>query len=218
MGRRRVRGRRSRPRIAASAWSKPPTSASNRFSPRPQGASPCAAWPRIGAVHPVASSAVTGGATAIGLNRRRMSPASSRWRGLSRRLATELGRAGIRVTTVAPGPMRTGSPRGAGFKGRHRDEFAWFATTAALLVVSASALCAAAASSRRSAARGRGRDRRAGDERGREHPGDSSAVNARGDGLTAIAARRGSLQRPSASSTPLLRSRPSALPPGKATA
>jgi NAD(P)-dependent dehydrogenase (short-subunit alcohol dehydrogenase family) len=63
--------------------------------------------------------------------------------GLSRALATELGRDGIRVTTVAPGPMRTGSALGARFKGRHRDEFAWFATTAALPVVSASALCAA---------------------------------------------------------------------------
>ena len=34
----------------------------------------------------------------------------------------------IYVTNVCPGMMRTGSPFNAWFKGRHRDEFAWFAT------------------------------------------------------------------------------------------
>lgn len=34
----------------------------------------------------------------------------------------------IYVTTVVPGLMRTGSPRNALFKGRHREEYAWFST------------------------------------------------------------------------------------------
>ncbi|HEX2444779.1 MAG TPA: SDR family NAD(P)-dependent oxidoreductase [Vicinamibacterales bacterium] len=46
--------------------------------------------------------------------------------GLSEGLHAELARAGIRVTTVCPGLMRTGSTYNAWFKGRHRREFAWF--------------------------------------------------------------------------------------------
>jgi short-subunit dehydrogenase len=46
--------------------------------------------------------------------------------GLSEGLRAELGRHGIRVTTVVPGLMRTGSPRHASFKGQHRAEYAWF--------------------------------------------------------------------------------------------
>ena len=46
--------------------------------------------------------------------------------GLSHSMRSELARDGIRVTTVFPGLMRTGSPFNAWFKGRHRDEFAWF--------------------------------------------------------------------------------------------
>lgn len=46
--------------------------------------------------------------------------------GLSDGLAAELAHAGVRVTTVCPGLMRTGSPRQAAFKGRHREEYAWF--------------------------------------------------------------------------------------------
>ena len=38
----------------------------------------------------------------------------------------ELDKNGIAVTTVTPGLMRTGSPFNAWFKGRHREEFAWF--------------------------------------------------------------------------------------------
>jgi len=34
---------------------------------------------------------------------------------------------GLRVTTVSPGLMRTGSPINASFKGQHDQEFAWFA-------------------------------------------------------------------------------------------
>jgi NAD(P)-dependent dehydrogenase (short-subunit alcohol dehydrogenase family) len=46
--------------------------------------------------------------------------------GLSEGLHAELAREGIRVTTVCPGLMRTGSTYNAWFKGRHRREFAWF--------------------------------------------------------------------------------------------
>ncbi len=47
--------------------------------------------------------------------------------GASTAFRSELAQHGILVTTVSPGLMRTGSPFNAWFKGRHRDEFAWFA-------------------------------------------------------------------------------------------
>ena len=46
--------------------------------------------------------------------------------GLSDSLRAELERYGVRVTTVAPGLMRTGSPVNAQFKGQHDREFVWF--------------------------------------------------------------------------------------------
>ena len=46
--------------------------------------------------------------------------------GFSAGLNTELAREGIRVTTVCPGLMRTGSPRNAQVKGQHRAEYTWF--------------------------------------------------------------------------------------------
>jgi short-subunit dehydrogenase len=46
--------------------------------------------------------------------------------GFSEGLRVELGKDGVAVTTVYPGLMRTGSPRHARFKGRHRAEYAWF--------------------------------------------------------------------------------------------
>jgi NAD(P)-dependent dehydrogenase (short-subunit alcohol dehydrogenase family) len=46
--------------------------------------------------------------------------------GLSDGIRAEVERYGIRVTTVAPGLMRTGSPVNATFKGRHEAEYAWF--------------------------------------------------------------------------------------------
>jgi NAD(P)-dependent dehydrogenase (short-subunit alcohol dehydrogenase family) len=52
--------------------------------------------------------------------------------GLSHGLRTELAKDGILVTTVCPGLMRTGSPRNALFKGRHRQEYAWFAISGSL--------------------------------------------------------------------------------------
>lgn len=59
--------------------------------------------------------------------------------GLSRGMRTELLKDGIAVTTVCPGLMRTGSPRNAGFKGKHREEYAWFSISDALPVLSISA-------------------------------------------------------------------------------
>ncbi|MDQ6655038.1 MAG: SDR family oxidoreductase [Verrucomicrobiota bacterium] len=52
--------------------------------------------------------------------------------GLSDSMRSELTRDRIYVTTVAPGMMRTGSHVNAQFKGRHADEFAWFATANAM--------------------------------------------------------------------------------------
>lgn len=59
--------------------------------------------------------------------------------GLSDALRTELAQEGIRVTTVSPGLMRTGSPPNASFKGRHRAEYRWFALVDALPVTSIAA-------------------------------------------------------------------------------
>jgi short-subunit dehydrogenase len=46
--------------------------------------------------------------------------------GLSDGLRNELSRDNIHITTVIPGLMRTGSYVNAMFKGRHRQEYAWF--------------------------------------------------------------------------------------------
>ena len=59
--------------------------------------------------------------------------------GLSDGLRAELRRHGIRVTTVCPGLMRTGSPPHARFKGRHRAEYAWFAISDGSPLVSVNA-------------------------------------------------------------------------------
>jgi NAD(P)-dependent dehydrogenase (short-subunit alcohol dehydrogenase family) len=56
--------------------------------------------------------------------------------GLSESLRAELLKDGILVTTVCPGLMRTGSPRNAVFKGRHRAEYAWFSISDSLPVTS----------------------------------------------------------------------------------
>jgi NAD(P)-dependent dehydrogenase (short-subunit alcohol dehydrogenase family) len=47
--------------------------------------------------------------------------------GLSDSTRAELDQYGIRVTTVCPGLMRTGSPLNADIKGQHDLEYAWFA-------------------------------------------------------------------------------------------
>ena len=56
--------------------------------------------------------------------------------GLSEGLRAELAKDGIAVITICPGLMRTGSPRHAIFKGRHRAEYAWFSISDALPLVS----------------------------------------------------------------------------------
>ena len=59
--------------------------------------------------------------------------------GLSDALRAELDRYGIRVTTVSPGLMRTGSPMNAQVKGKHQAEYAWFAISDSLPGLSTSA-------------------------------------------------------------------------------
>jgi NAD(P)-dependent dehydrogenase (short-subunit alcohol dehydrogenase family) len=52
--------------------------------------------------------------------------------GFSQGLRTEVAGEGIKVVTVVPGLMRTGSPRNAMFRGRHRAEYAWFSISDSL--------------------------------------------------------------------------------------
>jgi NAD(P)-dependent dehydrogenase (short-subunit alcohol dehydrogenase family) len=64
--------------------------------------------------------------------------------GLSDAVRAELNQYGIRVTTVSPGLMRTGSPRNAQMKGQHEAEYAWFAISDSMPGLSISADRAAA--------------------------------------------------------------------------
>jgi short-subunit dehydrogenase len=64
--------------------------------------------------------------------------------GLSESLRGEIAKHNIYVTTVCPGMMRTGSPFNAWFKGRHREEFTWFAIADSLPLASISGERAAA--------------------------------------------------------------------------
>jgi NAD(P)-dependent dehydrogenase (short-subunit alcohol dehydrogenase family) len=59
--------------------------------------------------------------------------------GFSEGLGTEVGRDGVRVTTVVPGLMRTGSYVNALFKGQRAEEVSWFSLGGALPGVSLSA-------------------------------------------------------------------------------
>src|SRR5881397_910724 len=59
--------------------------------------------------------------------------------GLSDAVRAELARDNIHVTTVAPGMMRTGSHVNAKFKGKHDNEFAWFAASAGAPLLSMNA-------------------------------------------------------------------------------
>jgi NAD(P)-dependent dehydrogenase (short-subunit alcohol dehydrogenase family) len=52
--------------------------------------------------------------------------------GFSQGLHAEVRRHGVIVTSVVPGLMRTGSPRNATFRGRHRAEYAWFSVADSL--------------------------------------------------------------------------------------
>lgn len=56
--------------------------------------------------------------------------------GLSEGMRAELAKDHVRVTTVVPGLMRTGSPANAMFKGKHREEYAWFAIGDSLPITS----------------------------------------------------------------------------------
>lgn len=59
--------------------------------------------------------------------------------GLSDGMRAELHRHGIRVTTVCPGLMRTGSHVNAWFKGKSELEYAWFAAAAGAPLISINA-------------------------------------------------------------------------------
>ena len=56
--------------------------------------------------------------------------------GVSSALGAELAQHDVRVSTIYPGLMRTGSPFNASFKGKHREEFAWFAIADSLPLMS----------------------------------------------------------------------------------
>lgn len=59
--------------------------------------------------------------------------------GLSEGLRAELAGERIVVTTVCPGLMRIGSPLHATFKGRHAQEYAWFAIASSLPLLTVNA-------------------------------------------------------------------------------
>jgi NAD(P)-dependent dehydrogenase (short-subunit alcohol dehydrogenase family) len=63
--------------------------------------------------------------------------------GLSTAMRAELVKDKILVTTVSPGLMRTGSAFNARFKGRHREEFAWFTVSDSIPFLSIDAASAA---------------------------------------------------------------------------
>ena len=64
--------------------------------------------------------------------------------GLSDAVRAELAPHGVRVTTVSPGLMRTGSPVNAQIKGKHQAEYAWFAISDSIPGLTTSAENAAA--------------------------------------------------------------------------
>ena len=63
--------------------------------------------------------------------------------GLSQGMHAELAADRIMVSTIAPGLMRTGSPRNASFKGDHEKEHAWFTVSDSLPLLSMSSRRAA---------------------------------------------------------------------------
>ena len=63
--------------------------------------------------------------------------------GFSEGLRAELAKDNLRVTTVVPGLLRTGSHMNATFKGDHHKEYSWFAMGASLPLVSMGARRAA---------------------------------------------------------------------------
>lgn len=67
------------------------------------------------------------------------SVAKRAWAALSEGLAAETGGTGVRVLTVVPGLMRTGSHKGVVFSGDPEREYAWFALAAGSPLLSVSA-------------------------------------------------------------------------------
>jgi NAD(P)-dependent dehydrogenase (short-subunit alcohol dehydrogenase family) len=63
--------------------------------------------------------------------------------GLSEAITSEIRKNNIFVTTAYPGLMRTGSPRNANFKGKHRKEYAWFTISDSMPMVTIGAARAA---------------------------------------------------------------------------
>jgi len=63
--------------------------------------------------------------------------------GFSQGLRAEVATDRVKVVTVVPGLMRTGSPRHAVFRGKHRAEYAWFSISDSLPGLSISAESAA---------------------------------------------------------------------------
>lgn len=63
--------------------------------------------------------------------------------GFSEALRTELAGTGVKVTTVVPGPMRTGSFMNAQFAGQAEREFRWFSLLSSLPIATLSARTAA---------------------------------------------------------------------------
>lgn len=59
--------------------------------------------------------------------------------GLGEAWATELAGTGVRVTTICPGLLRTGSARQVHVKGRHAEEYRWFKLAAGLPLLTMSA-------------------------------------------------------------------------------
>lgn len=59
--------------------------------------------------------------------------------GFSQGLRSEAAADGVKVVSVVPGLMRTGSPRNAIFRGQHRSEYAWFSISDSLPGLSVSA-------------------------------------------------------------------------------
>jgi len=65
--------------------------------------------------------------------------------GFSEGLRAEAAKDGVRVTTIVPGLMRTGSFLNAEFKGKHESEYAWFSVGDNIPGLSLSAQAAARA-------------------------------------------------------------------------
>ena len=59
--------------------------------------------------------------------------------GLSEGMGAVLAKYGVKVTTVIPGLMRTGSPRNATMKGRNTEEYRWFKLGDSLPLITTSA-------------------------------------------------------------------------------